>query len=102
MEYTINESKLCKVIDGYLTMKFPDLKVRESESYKSIDIDYDDIVYMSKEGFNPHNPNKDALFVSMTVYLAMIRMFSKENTDNFLKMWFENKYNLNVEWVGLI
>jgi len=100
MEYTINELRLCKVIDSYLTMKFPDLNVREVESYNNIDIYEDNIVYIPKEAFE--DTNLDVLVVSRMVYLAMIRMFGMTNTDNFLEMWFENKYNLNVDLVDII
>ena len=100
MEYTINELKLCKVIDSYLTMKFPDLSVREVKSYDDIDIYEDNIVYIPKEAFE--DSNDDILVVSIKVWRAMTSMFSKSYTEDFLKIWFENKYNLNVDWVDII
>jgi hypothetical protein len=100
MEYTINELKLCKVIDSYLTMKFPDLNMREVKSYDDIDIYEDNIVYIPKEAFE--DTNLDVLVVSIKVWRAMTSMFSTSYTEDFLKMWFENKYNLNVDWVDII
>lgn len=100
MGYTINELKLCKVIDGYLTMKFPDLNVREVESYEYIDIYIDDIVYVGKEAFE--DTNLDVLVVSIKVWRAMTSMFGKSHTEDFLGMWFKNKYNRNVDWVDII
>jgi len=101
MKYIITESKLDMLMTDYMDNLLASKKVSDGGGFLLIYDDLGEDYLYEEEVVIDYNYDNSEMSIRMDLIYMFKAMFSRdiEQTKEFIKNWFENKFNLEVGYV---
>jgi len=101
MKYIITESKLDMLMTEYMDHVLAGKKVSDGDGFLLIYDDLGEDYLYEEEVVIDYNYDNSEMSIRMDLINMFTSMFSRdiEQTKEFIKNWFENKFNLKVGYV---
>jgi hypothetical protein len=102
MKYIITESKLDMLMTNYMDNLLASKKVSDGGGFLLIYDDLGEDYLYEEEVVIDYNYDNSEMSIRMDLINMFTSMFSRdiEQAKEFIKNWFENKFNLEVEYVN--